>query len=265
MDNPKRISEIEEILSAAYHRWEKKDFIENDPVQAVHWFQNPEDQAIAGLLAATLAWGKRSMILEKLNDLMIRLEWDPHGFVLSTQKQKYKALKGFGYRTFMESDAIAFFKVLSQLYQSGNNLESLFNHSASPQIWNPWLGIQSFRMYFSSVPGVPLRTLKHIADPDKGSAAKRLHLFLRWMVREDQIDVGIWNHLPKSQLICPLDVHTGRVARQLGILHRNANDKKSAEEVTDFLRMITPEDPVKWDVALFGLGLEFTYPSLKLS
>ncbi len=262
----KRISlaEIKDILDTAYLNYAKKDFIEQDPLKFVYAYSQKEDQEIAGLFAALLAWGKRSIILQKTSELLDRMDNAPAEFIRAPGTKKLNALKGFKHRTFIEQDLMSLVKGLHLVYLKQGGLEAVFSGSKAdltPELnsipgYRSWAGIQNFRNLMIQHPGFSLRSGKHISNPEAGSASKRLHLFLRWMVRKDAVDAGIWTQLIPADLNCPLDVHTGRVGRTMGLIHRKQDDRKSVEELTQALRNFCPEDPIKYDLALFGLGEE---------
>jgi uncharacterized protein (TIGR02757 family) len=258
------LAEIKDILDTAYLNYAKREFIEQDPLKFVYAYSQKEDQEIAGLFAALLAWGKRSIILQKTSELLDRMDNAPAEFIRATGTKKLNALKGFKHRTFIEKDLISLVKGLHSLYLKQGGLEAVFSgldSDYSPELisipgFKSWAGIQNFRNLMTQHPGFSLRSSKHISNPEAGSAAKRLHLFLRWMVRKDVVDAGIWTQLVPADLNCPLDVHTGRVGRALGLIHRKQDNRKAVEELTESLRFFCPEDPIKYDLALFGLGEE---------
>lgn len=253
-------AELKTILEEAYLQFAQKEFIEHDPLRLVYEYQRKEDREIAGLFAAIFAWGKRSIIIAKTSELMARMDHAPYEFIQHPGLKKLKVFKGFVHRTFLEEDVKSFAIGLHTIYESLGGLESVFsgnsefiNKQNSPGM-RSWMGIQAFRHSMIQSPGFAIRSHKHLANPEQGSAAKRLHLFLRWMVRKDAVDTGLWTHLIPSDLNCPLDVHTARVGRALGLFQRNQNDLRAVEELTQALRLFCPEDPVKYDLALFGLG-----------
>jgi uncharacterized protein (TIGR02757 family) len=258
------LADVKDILETAYLNYAKREFIEQDPLQFVYVYSQKEDQEIAGLFAALLAWGKRSIILQKTTELLERMDNAPAEFIRATGTKKLNALKGFKHRTFIEQDLMSLVNGLQFLYLKRGGLEAVFAGSSgiysaemiSISGYKSWAGIQNFRNLMTEHPGFSLRSGKHLANPEAGSAAKRLHLFLRWMVRRDAVDAGLWTHLSPADLNCPLDVHTARVGRVLGLIQRKQDDRKAVEELTHSLRLFCPEDPVKYDLALFGLGEE---------
>lgn len=260
-------NEIKSLLEDAYIQYAQKDFIENDPIKFVYDFQLKEDREIAGLFAALLAWGKRSIILQKTTELMDRMDYAPSEFIRANGTKKLNALKGFKHRTFIEQDLISLVNGLNFIYLKKGGLETVFSKPDGKKLveqplspgYKSWEGILHFREILTHHKGFASRTGKHIANPDAGSAAKRLHLYLRWMVRKDAVDSGLWTQLLPSDLNCPLDVHTARVGRALGLIKRGQNDRKAVEELTQALKQFCPEDPVKYDLALFGLGEKGIY------
>lgn len=247
--------DLKGLLDTACLRYIRPEFVDLDPVRFVYNFSQKEDREIAGLFAALFAWGKRSIILNKTEELLRRMDQAPYDFILNGKKG---AMKGFRHRTLNADDIWGLVTGLRIIYGEHGGLEAVFSfyshgtHLSSGQ--KSWLGIQHFRNIMVSRPGFPERSHKHLSNPEAGSAAKRLHLYLRWMVRRDAVDCGLWTGLHPRDLNCPLDVHTGRVGRALGLIQRKQNDKKTVEELTAGLRALCPEDPVRYDLALFGLG-----------
>ena len=228
-------------------------FIDSDPVSVPHRFSRKEDIEISGFLTATLSWGQRKSIIQKSLLLMRLLDDSPYDFIMNANDHDLKVLEKFVYRTFNGIDCIYFIRALQQLYRTGGGMESAFTSAFKEGAYS---AISNFRNTFTGI-GDPTRTGRHLANPLQGSAAKRLNMFLRWMVRKDEngVDFGIWQGISPSLLICPLDVHSGRVARKLGLLCRTGNDRKAAEELTTALLNFDKNDPVKYDFALFGLGV----------
>jgi uncharacterized protein (TIGR02757 family) len=235
-------------LNEAYRQLPEGIFIAADPIGIPHRFARKEDIEWAALLAATLAWGQRTTILKKVNDLLERMEDAPHDFISHFKESDLSRFSTFVHRTFSGIDAQGLLRGLQWIAHQPGGLQGAF--AAEP--WQPAAAIEQFRNQVRVGAGDSFPH-RHISSPAKGSAAKRLNMFLRWMVRKDGIDFGLWPY-PPARLICPLDVHSGNTARRLGLLHRNANDWKAAEELTASLREADPEDPVKYDLVLFGLG-----------
>mgnify|MGYP002152406680 CR=1 FL=1 len=256
-----RQDEIKEFLEEKTRQYNQPSFIDSDPIFIPHQFSRKEDIEIAGFLAATLAWGNRRSILKSSMRLIQLMDNAPYDFVIQHKAHELERFEGFVHRTFQADDARYFMKALQHIYRFHGGLQPVMTSPAchsQQQLFNePALeGIsQLHRLFFSIIH--PARTRKHVSDPGRGSVAKRLNMFLRWMVRSDRqgVDFGIWNSLPPSRLCCPLDVHSGRVARKLGLIRRKANDLKALAELNARLRSFDPGDPVKYDFALFGLGV----------
>lgn len=250
--------EIKELLDERLHRYNRKSFIENDPVSIPHRFSRKEDIEIAGFLTAIISWGKRNSIIKNADKLMSYLEETPYDFVMNYKKGSTsdKYLKQFVHRTFNGEDTICFIKALQHIYSKHSGLEALFNKVNEEGVVDIKTNIIHFRDLFFSI-AHPARTEKHISNPAKNSSAKRINMYLRWMVRRDKanVDFGIWKSVPMSSLMLPLDVHTGNVSRSLGLLKRTQDDWKAVEEVTAALRLMDPHDPIKYDYALFGMGV----------
>src|SRR5690606_4627852 len=202
----------------------------------------------------TFAWGNRKMIINKLNDLMNRMGNSPFDFVMNYSDEEFEKIESFKHRTLNSMDLDFYLKSLRNIYEQHNGLEDAFQFKKEET--DSFHAIERFRKLFLEIPH-EIRSEKHLSSPAKNSAAKRLNMFLRWMVRFDNqgVDFGIWNSVSASQLVCPLDVHSGSVARKLGILNRKQNDWKAASELNLNLKKFDSEDPVKYDFALFGLGV----------
>jgi uncharacterized protein (TIGR02757 family) len=252
------LPELKEFLDAKVMQYNSREFIATDPVLMPHRFTKKQDIEIAGFLAATLAWGQRVTIINKCNDLLERMGNAPHDFLLHHQEQDLKSFEKFKHRTFNATDVLYFIESLSHYYKKHDSLEDAFlpdkNSAAEFPIAS---GLIKFHNSFFSLPDFPLRTLKHVSTPEKKSACKRLNMYLRWMVRKDDkgVDFGIWKRISPSQLVCPCDVHVERVARKLGLIRSKQVNWQMAEELTRNLRMLDSTDPVKYDFALFGLGV----------
>lgn len=246
---------IKEFLDEKYDQYNRTSFIETDPIAIPHSFTRKEDIEIAGFLASIIAWGQRPMILKKGFELMDRMDKSPYDFIRNYSKSDLKKLERFVYRTFNSQDLIYFINTLKRLIIEYGSLGQLFEklHENVETIFEL---ITDFHHTFFQYED-PGRTKKHLANPGKGSSAKRINMYLRWMIREDNrgVDFGLWKFIQPSELYLPLDVHTGRVARRLELLSRNSNDWKAVEEVTGKLRDYDPSDPVKYDFAIFGLGV----------
>lgn len=247
-------AELKEFLDEKVQLYNHPNFIESDPIQIPHLYTLKEDIEIAGFLAATISWGNRKMIINNSQKLMAKLGNSPYDFVMNHNENDLERLNDFVHRTFNGTDCVSFIKSLKNIYQNHNGLESVF----SKNIKNNTLqqNISIFKSVFFEIEH-NYRTQKHVSDPMNNSAAKRINMFLRWMVRNDNagVDLGIWNSISPSQLSCPLDVHSGNVARKLGLLTRKQNDAKALFELDSNLQNLDKSDPVKYDFALFGLGV----------
>jgi uncharacterized protein (TIGR02757 family) len=244
------ILELLEMKSAYYN---KPEFIETDPISIPHGFSKKEDIEISGFLAAIISWGQRKTIIRNANQLINLMDFEPYEFIMNSTEKDWKAFREFRHRTFNGFDCQYFIKSIKNIYLYHGGLEAAFGSDDNRDAFHRIIG---FRDTFFDLPG-PARTKKHIADPASGASAKRINMFLRWMVRKDDsgVDFGIWNNISPAELYCPLDVHSGNVARKLGLLKRKQNDWKAVAELTSVLRTIDPEDPVRFDYALFGLGV----------
>ncbi|WNJ20165.1 TIGR02757 family protein [Pontibacter sp. G13] len=249
--------ELKALLDEKYAEYNQPTFIEEDPIRIPHQFDRKEDIEISGFLSALIAWGRRSMIIQNAERLMERMDWAPHQFVMHANEDELGRLSGFVHRTFNEVDARGLVLSLRSVYEQHGGLNQIFAAGISPDDEDVYHGIIHAREILLSHPKLQGRTHKHVANPAKGSSAKRINMYLRWMVRPNSagVDFGIWEGISPSQLICPLDVHTGNVARALGLLTRKQNDWKAASELTQNLRAFHPEDPVRYDFSLFALGV----------
>lgn len=247
-------TELKEFLDTKVIEYNNHKFIESDPIQIPHAFSLKEDIEISGFLTATISWGNRKSIINNAKKLMVLLDNSPHDFILNHQETDLEKLEPFVHRTFNGDDAIQFIKSLQHIYKQHDGLEAIFAKHAETHSLQK--AISKFKTTFFEIDHLQ-RTQKHISDPLKNSAAKRINMFLRWMVRNDKtgVDFGIWKNLSPTQLSCPLDVHSGNVARKLSLLKRNQNDGKALNELDEALRKLDKSDPVKYDFALFGLGV----------
>lgn len=247
------LTELKVFLDEKVIEYNQPKFVESDPIQIPYKFQQKEDIEIAAFLTATIAWGNRTMINRNAKRMMELLGNTPYDFVMNHTEDDLESLASFVHRTFNGTDFVFFIKALKNIYENHGGLEAVFSNAKDERMQQT---ISKFKELFFSIPH-PERTRKHVSDPNKGSAAKRINMFLRWMVRNDNtgVDFGIWKTLSPSQLSCPLDVHSGNVARKLGILKRKQNDGKALLELDTALRKLDPNDPVKYDFALFGLGV----------
>ncbi len=247
-------ADLKEFLDEKADKYNNCDFIESDPVSIPHRYSDKNDIEIAGFLAATISWGNRKMIIRNATRMMELMGNSPHDFIMNHNDNHLDKLRGFVHRTFNSDDFIFFIKALQHIYKEKNGLEAIFNHYSTKDSLQP--AIHQLKSIFFELPH-NARTVKHLSDPDKGSAAKKINMYLRWMVRNDNrgVDFGIWKSVSPSILSCPLDVHSGNVARKLGLISRNQNDSKAVLELDKNLREMDSSDPVKYDFALFGLGV----------
>ncbi|MBI3143365.1 MAG: TIGR02757 family protein [Bacteroidetes bacterium] len=245
-------NEIHKLLENKYIEYNRWDFIPQDPVSIPHLFSTKRDIEIAGFFAATLAWGRRKTIIDKCKELLKRMDMAPYQFVVQCTATDRERLNGFVHRTFNALDLDYFISRLGTHYRSHESLESLFlhGHDAAGRL-------QQFVHQFVSGDGFVQRTAKHLPTPARNATCKRLNMYLRWMVRTDPcgVDFGIWKQIRPADLMCPLDVHVARVGAKLGLLRRKQMDWMAVEELTAELRRFDPSDPVKYDYALFGLGV----------
>ena len=247
-------SELQTFLDEKVLQYNTLDFIESDPVQIPHLFSLKEDIEIAGFLSATIAWGNRKMIIKNSHKMMDLMGNSPYDFVMSHNDYQLEKLEGFVHRTFNSDDFKHFIKALKHIYINKGGLENIFIQNQTETSLQS--AIHVLHEIFFEIPHLT-RTRKHVADPNKGSVSKRINMCLRWFVRNDNagVDLGIWKGISPSKLSCPLDVHSGNVARKLGLLTRKQNDGKALTELDSKLRELDPNDPVKYDFALFGLGV----------
>ena len=247
------------FLDKKVDEYDQPSFIKNDPICIPHSFSKKQDIEISGFFAAIFAWGNRTTIINKSRELMLLMDNSPHQFILQHEPQDLKRVMGFKHRTFNTTDLLYFIEFLKHHYSKNRSLESAFFNSKTIALPGSIIenGLNHFYNYFFSLDDSPARTVKHIASPQKNSTCKRLNMFLRWMVRIDKhgVDFGIWKKISPSQLICPIDVHVARVARHFKLLDRKATDWQAALELTANLRSLDNDDPVKYDFALFGLGV----------
>lgn len=248
--------DLKSFLDQQYDRYNTPAFIEADPISIPHQFSKKEDIEISGFFSALIAWGRRDIIIRNAKKLMEKMDWAPYQFIMQANEDERANLSDFVHRTFNGEDLEALILGLRNAYESEGGLEGIFVKGIKPQDTDIGNAIIYARTVLSSAEDFPKRTHKHLANPAKGSSAKRLSMYLRWMVRKDGrgVDFGIWEQIGMDKLICPLDVHTGNIARKLGILERKQNDWKAALELTNALKVYDSKDPVKYDYALFGLG-----------
>ncbi len=249
---------LQQLLDDKVAQFNVSDFILDDPIQIPHRFSRKQDIEIMGFWAAVLAWGQRKTIISKCLELIELMDGAPYDFIRNHKDDDLKPFLAFKHRTFQPTDTLYFLAFLKYFYQRHASLEDAFVPTESYEADTVEAALSTFHETFFSLSFAPERTRKHVATPARNSACKRLNMFLRWMVRNDQngVDFGLWQKINPAQLICPLDVHVERVARRLGLLERKQSDWKAAIELTQNLRAFDSEDPVKYDFALFGMGLE---------
>ena len=253
------LTELKDFLDEKADTYNHPSFIDNDPISLPHQFSEKEDIEIIGFLVATIAWGNRKMIIKSGENIKELMGNCPYDFIMEYTPQKKDKISSFKHRTFNANDLHYFFLSLQNIYKNHGGLEIVFAEKITPESKNVFEAIDHFRtVFFEIANDENKRTEKHVASPMKGSSAKRINMLLRWLCRKDKkgVDFGIWNSIPMSVLSCPLDVHTGNVARELGLISRNQNDLKALIELDSNLRKLDPTDPVKYDFALFGLGID---------
>ncbi len=270
---------LKEFFDEKVAQYNRIDFIKDDPVCIPHLFTQKADIEIAGLFAAVFAWGIRTTIIQKSKELMQLMDNAPHDFCLNHSDKDLQSLIHFKHRTFNTTDLLYFIEFLKYHYTNYKSLEEAFVMNTLKKLSPPLRGgdnaqaaglsirggvepaLTNFHNYFFSLEHVPNRTKKHIATPYKGSTCKRLNMYLRWMVRKDKhgVDFGLWKKIKPSELVCPIDLHVARVAKRFGLLERKQVDWQAAVELTNYLKILDPLDPVKYDFALFGLGVMEKY------
>jgi len=250
-------SPLQTLLNEKVETYNRPFFIDSDPISIPHSFSKKQDIEIAGFFAAIFAWGNRTTIINKSKELMDLMDNTPHDFVLNHQPKDLKNLLRFKHRTFNSTDLLYFIHFFHHHYKKHDSLETAFSIGLDKKDINTENALNGFYDYFFSLPDVPSRTKKHIAAPKNKSSCKRLNMYLRWMVRNDKcgVDFGIWKNIKTSQLIMPLDLHVIRVAKRYQLLTRKQSDWQAAVELTETLKRFDPKDPVKYDYALFGMGV----------
>lgn len=250
--------ELKSFLEEKVAKYNQPGFIPNDPVSIPHQYTSKQDIEIAGFVAATLAWGQRKTIIQKCNEFFSLMDNAPHDFILNHQESELKPFLDFKHRTFNATDALYFIAFFRHHYNHHDSLESAFMMHDAGNANDVEPHLRGFFNYFFSLENHPIRTYKHVATPARKSACKRINMFLRWMVRDDDhgVDFGLWKAIKPAQLVCPCDLHVDRVSRKLGLITRKQTDWQTAVELTENLKKMDPADPVKYDFALFGLGVE---------
>lgn len=249
------IHNLKAFLDTKVEQYNVPNFIENDPICIPHSFDKKQDIEIMGFFASIFAWGQRKTIINKSRELAERMDNSPHDFIINHKEEDLKVLLGFKHRTFNDTDLLYTIHFMKHHFSKHDSLEDAF---VGKNVTDVEGALMHFHNYFFSLPDAPQRTAKHIPTPKRGSACKRLNMYLRWMVRNDNkgVDFGLWKKLKPSQLICPFDLHVERTAHILNLLTREKADWKAAIELTDNLRLLDPNDPVKYDFALFGVSIE---------
>jgi uncharacterized protein (TIGR02757 family) len=248
---------LKEFLDRKVDEYNQPSFIEYDPISIPHLFTKKQDIEIAGFFASIFAWGNRTTIINKSKELMKLLDDAPYDFIINHNEKDLKRLLQFKHRTFNTTDLLYFILFLKHHYWQSKTLETAFSKWMNKKDETTEKALLGFHDYFFSLQDAPVRTRKHIATPARNSTCKRLNMFLRWMVRKDNcgVDFGIWNTISPSQLICPIDVHVARVGKQFDLIQRKQMDWQTALELTNHLKKFDSNDPVKYDFALFGLGV----------
>ena len=255
--SPKEIKTLKPFLDKWVTKIENPDYINDDPVLFMHAFNQKEDQLLAGFFAATMAWGRRDVVIRKVRDFLNRMDNRPADFIANFSDRDAHRFEGFKHRTFKPIDMKWLVKILQTILRDYNSFENFWAYCYQKANENnrPLMSV-FHEQFFAQHPEAPQRTRKHVSNADKKSSCKRLYLFLRWAVRDKSpVDLGLMNFLPQSELMIPLDVHVARQARALGLLSRTYNDWWAVQELTEALRLLDPEDPAKYDYALFGLGV----------
>ncbi|OEJ99665.1 TIGR02757 family protein [Roseivirga misakiensis] len=250
--------ELKDFLDEKFERYNQPGFIEDDPISIPHAYTQKQDIEITGFWAAILAWGQRVTIINKCKELFAMMDNQPYDFILNHGEDDLRPFLNFKHRTFNDIDTLYFINYLRSFYQAHDSLEEAFLSGMKAGDEHVENGLIQFHNQFFNLPDAPQRTRKHIATPARKSACKRINMFLRWMVRSDDkgVDFGLWKKIQPNQLICPCDVHVERVGRRLGLIERKQVDWQTALELTENLKQFDPKDPIKYDFALFGLGVQ---------
>jgi uncharacterized protein (TIGR02757 family) len=248
---------IIDLLNEKYELFNQPNFIPHDPISIPHQFNKKQDIEITGFIAATLAWGQRKTIINKCNELIDLMDYAPYDFIKNHKDSDLKRFLAFKHRTFNATDTLYFLEFFKDFYTKNDTLENAFLRGIKPDDEDIKVGLVNFQSVFFSLEDYPIRTRKHVATPARNSSCKRINMFLRWMVRKDNcgVDFGLWNRISPSQLICPLDVHVSNVAHRLGLIPDAKSNWRNAELLTKALQQFDAKDPVKYDYALFSLGV----------
>lgn len=257
------LMDLKPLLDKINDEVEQPNYIQYDPVQFMHMFTDKKDIELAGFFAATMAWGRRDIVVAKVDDLLKRMNYQPFEFVMSYGQKDFLALKGFKHRTFKPIDIHGLILALQNIYKEYSDFESFWKtcRDLGFKQKRPFLAIFHER-FFSMSSDLAGRTRKHVSDPEKGSTCKRLYMYLRWTIRKNSpVDLGIWNFMEPSELLIPFDVHVARQARKYGLITRRSDDWKTVNELTETLSLMNPDDPARYDYALFGIGaLNYSLP-----
>lgn len=250
--------DLKTYLEEKHELYNTPEFIKNDPISIPHLFTLKQDIEIMGFIASILAWGQRITIINKCKELIKLMGNTPYDFIVNHTEGDLKPFLNFKHRTFNPTDCLYFIHFLKDFYSNHKSLEEAFTIGLSHDDESIETGLNNFQKLFCSLPEFPKRTIKHISSPASKSACKRINMYLRWMVRKDNkgVDFGLWDKIKPSQLICPCDLHVDRIGRRLGLITRKQTDWTTAVELTNNLKSFDPTDPVKYDFALFGLGIE---------
>lgn len=256
--NTKQLNKLKTFLDEQVIEYNNPKFIQNDPISIPHQYKDKPDIEIAAFWTAMLSWGQRKTIINKMNELMELMDHAPYDFIVNHQESDRARFEQFKHRTFNYTDTLYFLHFLQHHYTLHNSLETAFLIDQPHPVVDIKTSLSRFHQYFFSLPEAPHRTRKHVATPDRKSSCKRLNMYLRWMVRHDNVgvDFGIWKNIPMSSLMMPIDVHVQRVAISLQLLKRDKSDWHTTEELTQMMRKLDAKDPVKYDYALFSLGVE---------
>jgi len=250
------LMEFKPVLDKVIDLVETQEYIDDDPVQFMHAYEEKNDREIAGFLASLMAWGRRDIVIRKTRELLGRMDYAPYQYVLCYTPERADDFRDFRHRTFKQSDIHGILSALRQIYLAHNDFEEFWKVCYSEAKKTNRIILSVFHNRFLSISEeLAIRTRKHVSNPEKNSPCKRLYMFLRWAIRKDSpVDPGIWDFISPAELMIPLDVHVARQSRRLGLLTRRTNDWKAVKELTDTLRMLNPEDPARYDYALFGIG-----------
>lgn len=252
----KYLLKLKPVLDQWVTKMEVPAYIKDDPIQFLHAFEDTEEINVAGFFAAIMAWGRRSIVIAKIDDLLSRMAYRPVDFIGNFTELDARRIMGFKHRTFNSKDMYWFIKTMQEILIQYHSLEAFWAYCYNTALAanRPLMGV-FHEEFFSFFPQIPPLTRRHISNPEKGGSCKRLYMYLRWTIRNGPVDVGSMNFMPASQIYIPLDVHVARQSRKLGLITRKQNDWKAVEELQEQLLILDPEDPSKYDYALFGVGL----------